>query len=82
MLRRAGAEHALGGRYSALIRDLAARDYGLPATLSVEAATARLDQIPGRTQRFSDLVQRAGQARDNAALLGATQDLDQWRRRI
>jgi hypothetical protein len=80
MLKLARVEHELGGRYVALIRELAARQFGLPQTISRAAATARFDALSKDGPTFSSLADQAEHAGDRATLVGAAQKLDQWRR--
>ena len=80
LLKLAKVEHELGGRYAALIRDLAGSQYGLPLHTSAEAATARFDAMSKSRPKFSNLAYMAEHAGDRAALLEAAQQLDQWRR--
>jgi hypothetical protein len=80
LLKLAKVEHELGGRYVALVRDLAGSQYGLPAHASADAATARFDALSKTGPKFSNLAYMAEHAGDRAALLDAAQQLDQWRR--
>ena len=80
LLKLARVEHELGGRYAALIRDLAGAQHGLPAHASAESATARFDAMSKAGPKFSNLASMADHAGDRAALLEAAQQLDQWRR--
>jgi len=82
LLKMSRREHAVGGRYVALIRDLAAKQYGLPPTMDAEAVTTRLDALNTGGARFSDLAYRAEYAENRAELLNAAKDLDTWRRRL
>ncbi len=82
LLKMSRREYAVGGRYVALVRDLAAKQYGLPATMDAEAMTARLDTLQISGPRFSELAYRAEYAQNRADLLDAAQHLDAWRRRL
>jgi len=82
LLKMSRREHLVGGRYVALIRDLAAKQYGLPPTMDAEAVTTRLDALNTGGARFSDLAYRAEYADSRAELLNAAKDLDTWRRRL
>jgi len=78
MLKLAKVEHQLGGRYAALIRDLAAHDFGVPLG-SAEVMTQRLDTLKSTMGTFSDLAQRAEGATDRTSMVHAAQALDAWR---
>ena len=80
MLKLAKVEHQLGGRYAALIRELAGAQQGLPQGMSAEAMTARLDSLTKQGAPFSELASRAEAAKNRTALLDAAQQLDHWRK--
>ncbi|MDO7835938.1 hypothetical protein Q4610_12865 [Sphingobium sp. HBC34] len=79
LIRKAGREARLGGRYAAAIRDRAARIFGAPARLRDGALDQYLDSLKG-AHRFTDLVQAAQAARDRHSLLEAAQALHDWQR--
>ncbi len=82
LIRLAGREHAMGGRYAALVRDKVARAVGAPRDLADEQLETFLDRLAARagvSGRISALTTAARQARDPAALLRAAQDLHRWR---
>lgn len=82
LLKMSRREHKVGGRYVALIRDLAANQYGLPQTMDAEAVTTRLDALNAGGLRFSELAYRAEYAANSTELINAAKDLDRWRRRL
>lgn len=81
LIRKAGREARLGGRYAAAIRERAARAFGAPARLRAkdtgDALDAYLDALKGR-HRFTDLAQAAEAAADRHSLLAAAQALHDW----
>lgn len=77
LIRKAGRESRLGGRYVAAIRDRAARAFGAPARLRDGALDQYLDSLKG-THRFTDLAQAADAAHDRHSLLDAAQALHDW----
>lgn len=77
LIRKAGREARLGGRYAAAIRDRAARAFGAPARLRDGALDEYLDSLKG-AHRFTDLLQVADAARDRHSLLDAAQALHDW----
>ncbi len=79
MIRKAGREARLGGRYAAVIRERAVRAFGVPARLRDGALDAYLDALKGK-HRFTELVRAADGAEDKASLLSAAQALHAWQR--
>jgi hypothetical protein len=79
LVRRAGRESGLGGRYADAVRARAATLFGVPARLTGDTLDAYLDRLAGGT-RFSALTRAAEQAHGRDAVLAAAQDLDTWRR--
>ena len=79
MIRKAGREARLGGRYAAMIRERAISAFGVPARLRDAALDAYLDALKG-AHRFTDLAHAAEAARDRHALLDAAQALHEWQR--
>ncbi|SEQ84813.1 hypothetical protein [Sphingobium sp. YR768] len=77
LIRKAGREARLGGRYAAAIRERAARFFGAPARLRDGALDQYLDSLKGK-QRFTDLMQAADAASDRHSLLDAAQALHDW----
>jgi hypothetical protein len=81
LIRKAGREARLGGRYAAAIRERAARAFGVPARLRNGDAGAALDvyldSLKGPS-RFTDLARAAQAAEDRHGLLEAAQALHDW----
>ncbi|WCP13722.1 hypothetical protein sphantq_02159 [Sphingobium sp. AntQ-1] len=77
LIRKAGREARLGGRYAAAMRDRATRAFGAPARLRDGALDAYLDSLKG-ARRFTDLIQAADAASDRHSLLDAAQALHDW----
>lgn len=79
LIRKAGRESRMGGRYAAAIRDRAARAFGAPAHLRDGALDAYLDSLKG-PHRFTELAQAADGAIDRNSLLDAAQALHDWQK--
>lgn len=77
LIRKAGREARLGGRYAAAIREHAARIFGAPPRLRDAALDAYLDSLKGR-ERFTDLVRAAETSTHRNSLLEAAQALHDW----
>ncbi len=77
LVRRAGREASLGGRYAALIRDRARAIFGVPAALRDAEADAYLDGLGGEA-RFTDLVAAAEHADRREDILSAAAALHYW----
>ncbi|WP_031294454.1 DUF4350 domain-containing protein [Sphingobium ummariense] len=77
LIRKAGREARLGGRYAAVIRERAARIFGVPARLKGDAVDAYLDNLTGR-QRFTDLARAAEEAQDRRELMETARALHAW----
>ena len=77
ILRKAGREGMLGGRYAALIRERARTIFGVPARMTDVEADRYLDDLGGTT-RFSALVADAGRAEHRTDMLAAAQALHRW----
>jgi hypothetical protein len=77
LVRQAGREAALGGRYAEMIRDRAVTVFGVPARLRDLAINDYLDKLGGR-ERFSALASAADQARGREEVLAAAQALHRW----
>jgi hypothetical protein len=82
LVRLAGREHRLGGRYADLTADLAARAIGAPRGLGGEALAAFLDRLSARRrlrEPFSAQEREARLAPDTARLVAAAEQLYHWR---
>ncbi|WP_088183482.1 hypothetical protein [Sphingobium sp. Z007] len=79
LIRKAGREARLGGRYAAAMRDRAARAFGAPARLRDGELDQYLDSFKG-AHRFTDLMQAAQAASDRHSLLDAAQALHDWQK--
>jgi hypothetical protein len=77
LVRKAGREAALGGRYAEVIRERAVIVFGVPARLRDRAIDEYLDRL-GRRGRFSALAEAAAGARGREGVLAAAQALHQW----
>ena len=81
LIRRAGRETSLGGRYAQVIRERAVATFGVPARLKDAALDAYLDKLGAwRGHRFSELARTAETTRDQDALVAAAQELHQWQK--
>ena len=81
LIRRAGRETSLGGRYAQVIRERAVATFGVPARLKDAALDAYLDKLGAwRGHRFSELARTAETTRDQDALVAAAQALHQWQK--
>ena len=76
LVRKAGRAHRLGGRYAAVIRERAARAFGVSARLKGEAIDAYLDALGHGS--FSERVAAAEAANDDPSLLAAARALHDW----
>lgn len=81
LVRKAGREGHLGGRYAETIRDRMVALLRLPPTLGDQALIERLDNLKAETA-FSDLAQRAESARTREDVLAAARALHQWQQEI
>lgn len=77
LIRKAGRQATLGGRYVDVIRDRAMLVFGIPPRLRDAALDAYLDRLEGRA-RFTELAEAAQTARDRHAALSAAQALHVW----
>jgi hypothetical protein len=77
IVRKAGREGMLGGRYAVLIRERARTIFGVPVGLTDDEADRYLDHLGGVT-RFSTLVADAGHAEHRTDMLAAAQALYRW----
>jgi hypothetical protein len=81
LIRRAGRETELGGRYAQVIRERAVATFGVPARLREAALDAYLDKLRGpRGARFSELARAAEGTADRADLVAAARALHQWQK--
>ena len=77
LIRKAGREAHLGGRYVDVVRDRAVALFRLPPTLDAQTLDARLEELnPHRS--FASSATAAAQARSREQLLGAAQSLHSW----
>ncbi len=82
LIRLAGREHRLGGRYANLIRDIVARAVGAPRDLNGDALIAFLDRLAetrGARDRLGLLGAQARGAADRERLLATARKLFQWK---
>jgi hypothetical protein len=77
LVRRAGRQGRMGGRYAAAVRERARAQFGIPARVGGPALDAALDRVPGRA-RFTDLAEAAAAARTPADMLAAARALADW----
>jgi hypothetical protein len=81
LIRRAGRETDIGGRYVQVIRERAVATFGVPARLKDAALDAYLDKLSGRGGvRFSELARAAEATRDRASLVAAARALHHWQK--
>lgn len=77
LVRKAGREAHLGGRYVDVIRDRAMSLFRVPQRLDADTLAARLEALnPHRS--FAAAADAAQSARTRGELLGAAQSLNQW----
>jgi hypothetical protein len=82
LVRLAGREHRLGGRYADLTADLAARAVGAPYGLGGDSLAAVLDRLGARRRlpkSFSELESEARVTPNAARLVAAARHLYRWR---
>ena len=82
LMRLAGREHRMGGRYADLTRDLAARAVGAPRDLGADDLTRFLDRLGaqrGAIDGLGELTTLARVAPDRARLTAVAQKLFRWR---
>lgn len=79
LIRKAGRQTRLGGRYVEAIRERAVIAFGVPSRLRGAAVDAYLDKISGRS-RFTDLAQAVNDADDKASLVAAARALHDWQK--
>lgn len=78
LVRKAGRQARIGGRYAALVRDRARVAFGL--SVRERSIDAALDRLPGR-RRFTDLAAAVESAERPEDLLAAARALHAWRER-
>jgi hypothetical protein len=77
LIRKAGREAQLGGRYVDVIRERAVALFRLPTTLDLDTQNARLEALnPKRS--FAAAADAAAGAQSRDELLGAARWLNQW----
>jgi hypothetical protein len=79
LIRKAGRQARLGGRYVEAIRERAMVAFGVPSRLRGPAIDAYLDKISGRS-RFTDLARAVNDANDKAGLVAAARALHDWQK--
>ena len=77
LIRKAGREAHLGGRYVDVARDRAVALFRLPPSLDSQTLESRLEALNPR-RSFAATAQAAEQARNREELLGAAQSLNVW----
>ena len=77
LVRKAGRQAMLSGRYADVIRDRAAIVFGMSPRLHDGALDAQLDRLGGRA-RFTELAEAARTATDRHSALSAAQALHKW----
>lgn len=81
LVRKAGRQGGLGGRYAAVVRDRALAAFGVSARVRGAGVDEALDRLAGR-RRFTDLAAAATEARDPREVLAAARALHEWQGRI
>ena len=79
LIRKAGRQARLGGRYVEAIRERAVIAFGVPSRLRGPAIDAYLDKV-SRRSRFTDLAQAVDAADDKASLVAAARALHDWQK--
>jgi len=77
LIRKAGREAHLGGRYVEVVRERAVDLFRLPPALAPDALGAKLEAL-NPNHSFSAAAEAATSARDRSELVGAAQSLNQW----
>jgi hypothetical protein len=77
LVRKAGREAKLGGRYAEAIREVAARAFGAPGRLRGQALDAYLDRMRGG-ERFTTLAGAVARAETRDDLTRAARALHDW----
>ena len=81
LVRKAGREAHLGGRYADLIRERMAATLRLPPAMPEEKIVARLDALKAENS-FSSLAQGAEAASTREGVLAAARALHQWEQEV
>jgi hypothetical protein len=79
LVRKAGREARLGGRYAEVVRERAVVAFAVPGQLRDGALDAYLDNLGG-SERFTDLAEAARAADNTHALVAAARALHDWKR--
>ncbi len=79
LIRKAGRERAMGGRYAALVRERAVAIFAIPARVRDGELDIYLDRLKGK-RPFSQLAAAAEAADDRETLLAAAQALYVWQK--
>ena len=79
IIKRAGREARLGGRYVQVIRERAVAAFAIPVRIKDAALDTYLDRIDGNN-RFTDLARAVEAADDPASLAIAARALHDWQR--
>ena len=77
LIRKAGRETSLGGRYVEVICERATNLFRLPANLDAEELGERMEGLNPR-RSFASAAERARSARSRDELVRAAQSLNQW----
>ena len=77
LIRKAGRETSLGGRYVEVICERATNLFRLPANLDAEELGERMEGLNPR-RSFASAAERARSARNRDELVRAAQSLNQW----
>lgn len=81
LIRKAGREAQLGGRYVDVIRERAVALFRLPGGLDPRTLDARLESLNPR-RSFAAAAEAATDARSRGELLGAAQSLNHWLKEV
>jgi hypothetical protein len=81
LVRKAGREAHLGGRYAQMIKERMAAILRLPPTLPDDKVVSRLDSLKSE-QRFSSLADKAAGAGTREGVLAAAKALHQWQQEV
>ena len=79
LVRKAGREDRMGGRYAAVIRERAVAIFAISSRLRDGALDAYLDKLKGK-HRFTELAAAAEAAESREELLAAAQALHNWQK--
>ena len=81
LVRKAGREAHLGGRYAEMTKERMAAILRLPPTMPEEKLVARLDALKTE-QSFSNLAQQAAGTSTREGVLAAAKALHQWQQEV